>query len=197
MLSFFFYSPHTVRKVRVAQGGACSSMGATLRTFGRSARTTFLGQHERSSYQRFLPSITVTGASAASKSSNNRALTPMRRVVLSQLPSGSKAGLSENVPQPQTGAEMMRHEFAMPTVRRVIACRGCNLKLLGLVVRPKRTPFGAEGAGAAGEFGWNFSRDAKGSFAAMAASSNSHAYLLSVLAFRRLRISRVRGIGFG
>ena len=54
-------------------------------------------------YQRFLPSITTTGASAATKSSNRRALTPMRRVRLSQLPSDAKAGLSVNVPQPHTG----------------------------------------------------------------------------------------------
>ena len=36
-----------------------------------------------------------------SKLSNSLALTPMRRVVPSQLPSGLKAGLSLNVPQPQ------------------------------------------------------------------------------------------------
>ena len=54
-------------------------------------------------YQRFLPSITTTGASAATKLSSGRALTPMRRVRLSQLPSGSKAGLSVNVPQPHIG----------------------------------------------------------------------------------------------
>ena len=57
----------------------------------------------RGIYQRFLPSITVTGASAATKSSNSRALTPMRRVLPSQLPSGSNAGLSVKVVQPQVG----------------------------------------------------------------------------------------------
>ena len=54
-------------------------------------------------YQRFLPSITTTGASAATKSSSKRALTPMRRVRWSQLASGSNAGLSVNVPQPHIG----------------------------------------------------------------------------------------------
>lgn len=61
------------------------------------------GQCLFSGYQRFLPSITITGAEAASKSSNRRALTPIRRVILSQLPSGSKAGLSEYVAHPHSG----------------------------------------------------------------------------------------------
>jgi hypothetical protein len=59
-----------------------------------------------SSYQRFLPSITSIGADAASKSSNSRALTPMRRVLPSQLPSGLKAGLSLKVPQPQVAQNL-------------------------------------------------------------------------------------------
>jgi hypothetical protein len=45
-------------------------------------------------YLRCFPSITTIVGSAASKPSNNRALTPMRRVTPSHLPSGSKAGLS-------------------------------------------------------------------------------------------------------
>ena len=77
--------------------------------------------------------------------------------------------------------EMMRHELGMPTVRRVIGWRCNSLKLLGLVIRPKRAPFGTEGAGAAGELGWDFPRNGKGSFAAMAASSNRHVSLLSVV----------------
>ncbi len=75
------------------------SEGALLIGTGHDGLT--LGQRNRSSYQRFLPSITITAAAAASKSSNSRAFTPTRRVVPSQLPSGSNAGLSLNVPQPQ------------------------------------------------------------------------------------------------
>ena len=45
-------------------------------------------------HQKFLPSITVTGQSAASTLSSNRALTAIRRVRPSQLPSRWKSGLS-------------------------------------------------------------------------------------------------------
>ena len=51
------------------------------------------GNHHRR-YQRFFPSITATGQSAASKSSSNRALIAIRRVLPSQLPSRWKSGLS-------------------------------------------------------------------------------------------------------
>ena len=57
-------------------------------------------------HQRFFPSITCTGAVAASKLSKSRALTPIRRVVPSQVPSGWKAGLSVKVPQPQVGQKL-------------------------------------------------------------------------------------------
>jgi hypothetical protein len=46
--------------------------------------------------------MTTILASAASKSSNCRALAPMRRVLPSDLPSGSKAGLPLNVAQPHS-----------------------------------------------------------------------------------------------
>ena len=75
----------------------------------------------------------------------------------------------------------MRHEFGVPTVRRVIGWWCCDLELLGLVIRPKRAALGTERAGAAGELGWNFPRNGKGSFAAMAASGNGHVSLLSVV----------------
>ena len=64
--------------------------------------------------QRFLPSITTTGASAASNPSNRRALTPMRRVLPSHFPSASNAGLSLNVVQPQWAQ------------KRCATCRVCH-----------------------------------------------------------------------
>ena len=64
--------------------------------------------------QRFLPSITTTGASAASNPSNRRALTPMRRVLPSHFPSASNAGLSLNVVQPQWAQ------------KRCATCRACH-----------------------------------------------------------------------
>jgi hypothetical protein len=50
--------------------------------------------------------MTCTDASAASKSSDNRALTPMRRALPSQLPSGLTSGLSLYVPQEQVAQKL-------------------------------------------------------------------------------------------
>ena len=83
-------------------GAICLAVGDLMRRRGaafpdpdRSEKRAAAGVGAPSNgYQRFLPSITLTGAVAASKPWNRRALAPILRVLPSQLPSGWNAGLS-------------------------------------------------------------------------------------------------------
>ena len=87
----------------IAHGGQRAFFKASSNSGGSpNERRIFVGaaRHGKAArrcpvlHQRCFPSITVTGQSAASKSSSSRALTQMRRVWPSHCPSGWKAGLS-------------------------------------------------------------------------------------------------------
>ena len=74
------------------------------------------------------------------------------------------------------GAEMVRYEFRVPAIGRVVACRCCQPELFRRVVCPKGPTLGTEGACAPGKFFRNFAFDTKDSFPAVAASGNIHVF---------------------
>ena len=75
---------------KIAAFSSNNVMGASPWVIVRIAAPSFMVTF----HHKCLPSTTVTGQSAASKSSSSRALIAMRRVLPSQLPSRWKSGLS-------------------------------------------------------------------------------------------------------
>ena len=68
----------------------------------------------------------------------------------------------------------MRHKLCVPAVDRIVACRGCQLELIGPVVRHQRTPLATEGTGAPSQCCGDITLYLEGILAAVAASLNRH-----------------------
>jgi hypothetical protein len=75
----------------------------------------------------------------------------------------------------------MRHQFGIPAIDPVAGCGNRRVELVRLVVSVQRTAFGTDGTGAASEPGGNVTIYLKRSFAAVAAASDCHAFLIEVI----------------
>ena len=82
-------------------------------------------------------------------------------------------------------AEVVRHQFCLPAVDRVVGRQHCRMKLVRLTVGQQRPSFGAERTRAACELSGHLCIDTKLRLAAVAASGDGHVSKTSAASLNR------------